>query len=199
MILVRQNRKTISITLSENGEVIIKAPYFVSEAKVYSFVSEKQAWIAKQQQKIKERNDKLNSFDFVNFVYINGHKYNWNEITQGKRKSKATFYTKEFNENVIERAEKWASLFDKKIYFKLCNSKCIWGSCNAKNLIKLNWKMIILPVELQDYIIVHELCHTRQLNHSPKFWGEVADFLPNYKLLKNRLKEYSFILKTPVL
>ncbi len=199
MELIRQNRKTIVITVNENGEVIIKAPYFIPDSKIYSFLNEKQSWIFKQQQKIRNRINVINSYDFVNYVYVNGQKYDWKEVKQGKRKSKATFYTQEFNKNVIKRAEKWGILFEKKILFKLCNSKCIWGSCNAKNIIKLNWKMILLPIELQDYIIVHELCHTKQLNHSTKFWEEVAHLLPNYKILRNKLKEYSFLLKTDVL
>lgn len=200
MEIIRQSRRSLVITVKENGDVIVKAPLFMSSKKIDDFVQEKSGWIQKQQKKLAEKEDIACKYDFDKYVYINGKEYLWENIkNQDKRITKASFYTKEFNNYVIKRAEEWAKHFKKAISFRLCNSKSIWGSCNASNVIKLNWKMILLPPELQNYIIVHELCHTVQLNHSPKFWSEVGKFLPDYKMRKNELKSYSLILRTQVL
>lgn len=200
MEIIRQNRRTLVITVKENGEVIAKAPLFMSSKKIVEFIQEKSGWIQKQQIKLAERENITSQYDFEKYVYINGNKYLWEDVkNQDKRMTKASFYTKNFNNFVIIRAEQWSKLFKKAISFRLCNSRSIWGSCNASNVIKLNWKMILLPQELQDYIIVHELCHTIQLNHSPKFWNEVGKYLPDYKKRKNDLKSYSIILREQVL
>lgn len=200
MKIIRQNRRTLVITVKENGEVIVKAPLFISNKKIDGFIQEKSGWIQKQQIKLAERELVTSQYDFEKYVYINGDKYLWENVkNQDKRITKASFYTKEFDNFIIKRAEQWSKLFKKTISFRLCNSRCIWGSCNASNIIKLNWKMIILSQKLQDYIIVHELCHTIQLNHSPKFWNEVGKYLPDYKKRKKDLKSYSIILREQVL
>lgn len=70
----------------------------------------------------------------------------------------------------------------------------MWGSMNNKKEMRLNWKLIILPEKLIEYVIIHELCHIKYLNHSKLFWQEVSKYLPDYKSRRNNLKEYSFIM-----
>ncbi|MDD5318836.1 MAG: M48 family metallopeptidase [Candidatus Pacebacteria bacterium] len=63
-----------------------------------------------------------------------------------------------------------------------------WGSCSSKGNLNFNYRIVLLPAHLADYIVVHELCHLGQFNHSQKFWDLVANTLPNFKLLRNELK-----------
>lgn len=64
-----------------------------------------------------------------------------------------------------------------------------WGSCSTRGNLNFNFRVVCLPLELVDYIVVHELCHLRAFNHSPEFWNHVATFLPDYVLRKHALKE----------
>ncbi len=69
------------------------------------------------------------------------------------------------------------------------DTKTRWGSCSAQGNLNLHWKLVLLPVALSDYVIVHELCHRRQMNHSRLFWEEVARVLPDYQKRKQYLRE----------
>lgn len=70
------------------------------------------------------------------------------------------------------------------------NQKSRWGSCSKKGNLNFNWKIALLPGEMADYIIVHELCHIGEFSHSRKFWELVARTIPNYRALRQRLKNY---------
>ena len=75
----------------------------------------------------------------------------------------------------------------RKIFIK--NHKSRWGSCSEKGNLNFNYKIVLLEPELADYIIVHELCHLKEFNHSPKFWAHMAQTLPNHKALRQQLRE----------
>ena len=71
------------------------------------------------------------------------------------------------------------------------NQKTLWGSCSSKKNINLNIKLLSLPQHLQDYVIIHELVHTKELNHSPRFWNLLQCFLPNCLELRKELRRFS--------
>lgn len=199
MEIIRSFRKSLSIEINDRGEVIVKAPYLFSKKKILQFVTSKQKWIEKKLQLYKDNIKFQNSFNFKNNVYINGHRMNWEECRRDKRETKKSFYSKKCLEMLLNKANLSSKIIKKPISFKICSSTRIWGSCDIKNNIKLNWKLIILPEELQDYVIYHELAHTKEMNHSKKFWGEVEKMCPNYKKCRESLKKYSFLLKSKVL
>ena len=75
------------------------------------------------------------------------------------------------------------------------NQRSRWGSCSRRGTISLNWRLIQAPPEVRDYIVLHELMHLRQMNHSPRFWAEVERVCPNYEISERWLKEHAFLLK----
>lgn len=91
-----------------------------------------------------------------------------------------------------QRLELWAKRLNLR-YQKMVitNSRGRWGSCNYKNVIRLNWRLIMMPLAILDYVVVHELAHIVHKNHSPRFWQYVADAMPDYKARRQTLKRTS--------
>jgi predicted metal-dependent hydrolase len=75
------------------------------------------------------------------------------------------------------------------------NQRSRWGSCSRRGTLSLNWRLIQTPPFVLDYIILHELMHLRQMNHSPRYWGEVKRVCPQYQTAERWLKEHSTLLK----
>lgn len=81
--------------------------------------------------------------------------------------------------------------------FRVKNQKTLWGSCSRKGNLNFNWRMLLLPEETADYLIIHELAHLRHMNHSPRFWSEVARFCPDYRRHRRILRERNHWLRFP--
>ncbi len=78
-----------------------------------------------------------------------------------------------------------------KPHFRLSHAKTRWGSCNSRGVIRLNWRLIQLPLRLIDYVVAHELCHLAEMNHSPAFWQLVAGIYPDYQQARQELNTYA--------
>ncbi len=76
-------------------------------------------------------------------------------------------------------------------HFRLSHAKTRWGSCNSRGIVRLNWRLIQLPLHLVDYVIAHELCHLIEMNHSPAFWRLVAAIYPDYRQARRELNTYA--------
>lgn len=112
------------------------------------------------------------------------------------KKAIKEFYKKKAEETINDRLQ----YFNQHYQFHynrvtLRNQKTRWGSCSGKKNLNFNWKLIMAPIEIIDYVVVHEMCHLKQMNHSKKFWELVAERMPRYKILRKWLRENSFLLK----
>ncbi|MDD2251326.1 MAG: M48 family metallopeptidase, partial [Candidatus Cloacimonetes bacterium] len=99
------------------------------------------------------------------------------------------WYRQCFTEVVEERIEKYSlylSVSPRKVVVK--DQKTRWGSCSEKGNINLNWRLVMAPIEIIDYVVVHELCHLRIMNHSKDFWNLIESILPNYRESRGWLK-----------
>lgn len=171
-----------------------------------SFLNEKKAWL----DKIVSANSALmrENSDIINYkaVYVGGVKLpliisDKNEITDGavfvkNVKNIRRLLSKKFSAELVSRAEhisKITVLTANGYSFKTYRGR--WGCCDSKKNIVFNCLLFMLPKSLQDYVIVHELCHTVYLNHSPAFWYLVSSYIPEYRELKKQLKKFDFITK----
>ncbi|MCG2694785.1 M48 family metallopeptidase [Candidatus Parcubacteria bacterium] len=151
-----------------DGRVVITMPRGMIESTVEKFLIEKADWLL----------NKINLFsqakDFSVPKLSKGDYY--------KNKEKAFLL-------ISERAEYFNKIYDfkyNKIFVK--NQKTRWGSCSRRCNLNFNYKILFLPDDLRDYIIVHELCHLKEFNHSRKFWDLVAQIFPNFREIRKKLK-----------
>ena len=113
-------------------------------------------------------------------IYINAGKKDDVQIKQVCRKLACQFLP-----GWTEWAADQVGLFPKKV--RIGDQRTRWGSCSPKGTLSLNWRIILLPKELGSYVIFHELAHLAQMNHSPKFWQKLEEFVPNAKAVDRKL------------
>jgi predicted metal-dependent hydrolase len=131
-------------------------------------------------------------------VYLNGDNiivdikssYSNEERNSIVRNLLVDWFKEQARTRFIERTEYYAEKIGVKPYnIRIKEQKTLWGSCSGKNNINYNWKLVMAPPVVLDYVVVHELCHIVQRNHSNKFWELVEKIMPNYKELRKWLKE----------
>ena len=211
----RSNRKTLSLSVMKDGVVCIKAPIHMKDETIERFVQEKQDWIRSKLSIIHATRDKFSEIINYNKFLIYGNSYSlaYSDIKKIKTsdnfeilipkkidnskllKSIKAWYKKAAKEILTERISylsNYAKLFFNEI--KIGDSKGRWGACNSKGTIILNFRLLMLPPAIIDYVLVHELCHLKEMNHSKNFWSLVETILPSYEKAKKTIKEYSFLL-----
>jgi len=162
--------KHLRITIKSSQEVIITIPKRTSMRKAEAFVQQKEPWITEQLEELKvaSQNNKLPQLTADDYKK---YKEQAREIL--------TERVKFFNETLGYSYKKIA----------IRNQSTRWGSCSSKQNLNFNYKLLFVPEELRDYVVVHELCHLQEMNHSQAFWNLVANVLPNYKALRKELRE----------
>lgn len=165
--LIRSRRKTISIEVTYAGEVIVKAPYYASTEEIEKFLEEKLSWIGEKRQEAFDR-----------LIGDDGVPVNTEHIDFEEMKSLGERMMKEF----VPRIREYASILG-VTYGRVTirNQQTRWGSCSSKGNLNFNCLLMLAPVWVQDYVIVHELCHRIEMNHSKRFWNLVESVMPDYK------------------
>lgn len=204
--LIRSNRRTYSIRVTGENEIIVRAPVGATVAQVENMLSIKRGWI-----------EKVLAFNSGNALVTAGVK-NFTEAyvcgrlmpviigsrncidsygvhVTGVKSFRAAYINSMGTQFLAEfyAAERATGLKSSSVKFR--SYKSMWGCCDGKCNISFNFKLLMLPVALQRYVIVHELCHTIHHDHSPAFWAAVARFVPRWKECRKELKKYSFIVK----
>lgn len=208
--IIRSNRKTLSLSINENADLVVRAPRRVSDDEIQKFISEKSAWIDKKQRLIKARlKDNLNQYSSLQCLYLgslyplkidnsavepisfDGHVFTIVNVNRERISLPLkSWYKKRFIEVALPRLSYFSDKHKLKVnQVRVKEQKTLWGSCSSKNNINLNYLLIMAPMKVIDYVIVHELVHTIHKNHSAKFWQKVATILPNYKDARYWLKE----------
>jgi predicted metal-dependent hydrolase len=166
---LRRNARSRSVRISIHGrdEIIVSAPRYVSERIIERFVVSRAAWIESKIKQLKDLPDHL----FIKSSKKDFEKYKKSALTRAQER--------------IEYFNQSYGFSYKKISIR--NQKTRWGSCSKTGTISFNYKIALLPPNLADYIIVHELCHLGEMNHSRKFWELVARTIPDYAKLRNEL------------
>ena len=172
VLLVRSCRKTLAVQIRADGTVIARAPLRMPKDRILCFLSEKASWIRMQQGKMQERE----------------------KMRQQARIHLDAAQEKELRERAKSVLAQRTAYFARQVgvtYGRITvrDQKTRWGSCSQTGNLNFNFRLILAPSEVLDYVVVHELCHRRQMNHSAQFWQEVAQVLPDYRERKVWLTE----------
>ncbi|MFA6251455.1 MAG: M48 family metallopeptidase [Candidatus Paceibacterota bacterium] len=169
---IRKSKKAkrMRIAVYCDGSVVAVHPENISFLKILSVIEDKINWI-------KEKVDFFSSKQDI--AVLKGTKREYL-----KNKEEALLLVK----SKVEYFNNFYKFHYNKIYIK--NQKTRWGSCSVKKNLNFNYKIIFLPKELQDYLIVHELCHLKEFNHSKKFWDLVRLRIPNLNQVSKMLRKH---------
>ena len=182
--IIRSNRKTLAIQINPDLSVTVRAPIYASQREIGRILKEKEGWIQKHNEKIREQEAKRKE--------MYGEKGEYGKSAEREYLSNEEIH--KLAEKALEYIPKRVSYFAKQIgvtYGKITirNQKTRWGSCSSKGNLNFNCLLMLTPPEVIDYVVVHELCHRKEMNHSGAFWAEIEKVIPSYKEQVKWLKE----------
>ncbi len=168
--IIRSRRKTLGLEVTSEG-VTVRAPLRIRAAEIEKFVGQHTGWIEKNLKKIEERKRALAGIEPLGSE----------EIKELAERAK---------EVIPERVEHYAKMLG-VTYGRITirNQRSKWGSCSSKGNLNFNCLLMLTPTEVIDSVVVHELCHRKEMNHSERFYAEVLRVLPDYYKWNKWLKE----------
>lgn len=171
--VIKSNRKTVAIRVNTDFSITVRAPRFATQTDIERILKEKEPWIRKHMEQMKE--EKLRCGD------MSVEKLTNEEVKQLADEALAT----------IPKLVKYYAGLVGVTYGRITirNQRTRWGSCSSKGNLNFNCLLMLTPPEVINYVVVHELCHRREMNHSKAFWSEVEKVIPNYKESVKWLKE----------
>lgn len=210
--IVRSNRKTLAITIDSCGRLIVRAPRTCAQSRIDAFLQSKASWIEKHQRKAEKNavslpTDTLAGYRFPwlgGWLLVetgNGSRVRWdrdistiylpNESYEKQCERLKNLLKKDFSRVIAPRVAYYEAQMGVAVQsVTVTQTKSRWGSCTAKNAVRFTFRAGYFPIEVVDYLIVHELAHVKEKNHGKRFWEIVERHCPNCRALRGCLKEY---------
>ena len=166
--IIRSKRKTVTIQIKSDGRVVVRAPVRMSGAAIRQLLEEKSAWIEKHLAQIRRQNESAEPA------------FSPEQLRQLAEAAR---------QDLPRRAARFAPLLGVSCgRITIRAQKSRWGSCSTRGNLNFNCLLMLCPEEVRDYVVVHELCHRKEMNHSRRFWQELARVLPEYEQQRQWLK-----------
>lgn len=209
--IIRSKRKTIALVIQPNGELLVRAPRRATKKQIDAMVAEHADWIAKKQAKAIAALAAFaprqflagETFPFLGENYalqlinrkkpifaLNGNFQLAQSAVGQAEQLFEKWYKKQARQLFTDRVEFYSGEYGfEYVKIRLSSARTRWGSCSAKGTLSLTWRLVMAPIDIVDYVVVHELSHLREHNHSKRFWAQVGAILPDYKIRRKWLKE----------
>ena len=167
----RSKRKSAAIKITADMQIVVFVPLYVSDNEIERLVISKSKWIDEHMLKVQSTIDERSKLEKITFEQV-----------------------KELADQAVEYIPKRVKYYAEKenfVYNKITIKNLVsrWGSCSTKGNLNFNCLLMLTPDYVIDYIVVHELCHLREMNHSEKFWAEVEKIMPDYQRAELWLKQ----------
>lgn len=172
MKIIKSNRKTIAVEIKSDATVIVRVPSRMTDREIYRFLKEKEGWIKEHLEEAEK---------------LQKEKEDVQKLTMEEVRQLADLAL----EKIPERVRYYAEIM-KVSYGRITirNQKTRWGSCSGKGNLNFNCLLMLAPEKVIDYVVVHELCHLIEMNHSKAFWEQVERVMLDYKVQKQWLKDH---------
>ena len=164
--VIRSDRKTVALQINAQGEVILRCPRRMEDGQITAFLRRHEGWIRKHCKPVEAVEP-----------------FSASELEEILRKAQVI---------LPQRVAFWAQRIGVRYgRITIRRQKTRWGSCSSKGNLNFNCTLVLAPQAVMDYVIIHELCHRKEMNHSPRFWAEVEKYCPDHKNCRSWLKANS--------
>jgi predicted metal-dependent hydrolase len=214
--IVRSRRRTIALVITPEAHLIVRAPLRAPAAMIDEVIREKRGWIRKKIAEMIQQPQAIDhTYEEGEIFYFLGRAYPLH-ITDGTgagiertdrlcvsctlkpdiRSRLKRWYREEARQEIHARCM-WFSMMTgySPASVRITDARQRWGSCTHKGGLNFSWRLIQAPLEIVDYVIVHELVHLKQPDHSPKFWAKVREIMPDYERRRKWLRENERLLR----
>lgn len=210
----RSRRKTIAIYITGTGAVEVRAPRLVPKPAIELFVRSKTGWIQKQLAKINGQRPTVRTYtDGDRFLYlgkeillktgafpaigITGNRLTYPAAILFRIRTELPgWYRGEAERVITGRVRHYEEVVKTRVSgIRFSDTLSKWGSCTIDNRLQFNWRLVMAPILVIDYVVVHELVHTRIKNHSRAFWTEVAGYKPAHRQYRKWLRSHAALLQ----
>lgn len=209
--LIRSNRKTVSLIVNREGELVVRAPKNIAKKQIDLLIGQKHDWIVLAKQKAEQNKVQKSEF-FVSDgvlalfgqekrVIFDAQEQPFYSQTDScfhlvpaqeeqLRRQAETVYRRLARVCIEQKVRDYAQMLQvTPTAVRINGAKTRWGSCSGKNSLNFSWRLMLAPEPCVDYVVVHELCHILYHDHSLAFWQEVERVVPDRKLRQQQLKE----------
>lgn len=211
--IIRSKRRTVALEITHDAQLVVRVPWRASVREIERILHGKESWIERTRQSVKERSAKFPPKRFIDgeeFLFL-GRSYKFSSIEEGSPVGQLNFdagfklpkqhldnakelfirwYKQEALKIISERVRWFAEQSGYAFYdVRISNAEKRWGSCSRKGRLRFSWRLIMAPMEVIDYVVIHELAHLKDKNHGRTFWERVKRILPTYKESAAWLKE----------
>ncbi len=213
--LIRSRRKTLGLTVTPDARLIVRAPKRLSMAYIENFVRQKSQWILCKQAQVRNMPQATHTYRDGDMFPLLGTEMQLRLDTAARRITLAgnlLLVPAQGQARAKELLEAWYRAYARTVFtqrvayyaplmnvrpgaLRISGAKGRWGSCGAGGSINLVWRLVMAPIEVVDYVVVHELAHLKRRDHSAAFWQEVARILPAYQEQRRWLKQNARLLE----
>ncbi len=210
--LIQSKRRSIALIIERDGSLVVRAPLKSSDQSIMEFVEQNRPWIEKKQSEALTHHlpeiphyQPGEVFFYLGEAYplevVNGQQQGliWDgsfklasSVQSDAEKLFQAWYRRQARKIIRKRVKFFAETYEFQFEkMRITSARTRWGSCSATGSLSFSWRLIAAPMEVIDYVVVHELVHTVFHNHSKRFWRKVGSILPNYADLKKWLNKNS--------